>query len=842
MDFGVIEVEAVDGARLNRYLKSCAGIFAFAAFFMIGSINPVWANKISFDIPSQPLDKALVSFAETSGVQVLYKSEYTQGVISNRVHGIYEPSQALDKLIRGKALVYKFTAPDSLTLEKKIFGKTSLSLEPVEDNEGGDSFLLSENQMTENSETERDIEKPIKLPEMNVFDRMDPSSPLSTLYKVPDASTATKTNTPIIETPMAIQVVPKSVLGDQQAFSLEEALNNVSGVFPAQGFNSYDTFILRGFKTFDHFRNGFRLQTGLLATTGNRETANLERIEVLKGPASILFGRVEPGGIVNLVTKKPQAKPYFSMQQQIGSYDLYRTTVDATGSLNQDDSLLYRLNVAYEDKGSFRQFVNSDHFFVAPVLQWRISDRTQMTLELDHKNGSSTLDYGVPAIGDRPADLPVGRNLGAAFSEIEVEETIVGFNWSHAFNENWEVKHLSNYYDSLENDNVLVSAGLQADNRTLDRIYFALRDNEVTSYNTNLYLTGKVETFGVKHTVLFGGDYLYLKSESLAIGSSDVIPSVDIFNPAPFDSVPVRDRSLDFEVGSKQKAFGFSFQDQIELPHNVHFLAGFRYDNAKLESGRATTVETQQDKISPRFGLLWRPVKEVSFYGNYVENFGLPNAFNSVAVNGVPLEAETAQQFEAGIKTELLDGRLSATLAWFQLTKQNVSTPNSDPALAALGFIEQTGEAQSEGVELDITGELLPGWKLIANYAYTDTEITKSNDGNQGNQLLNVPMHAGKIWTTYAFQNKPLEGLKFGGGVTLRGESEGNNENDFQLPGYALFDLMTSYTMNVGKSRVTAQLNAKNLFDKKYFPSSTNRSIITVGTPRSFLGSLRVEF
>lgn len=857
MNVGVVEVKDLDEARLSRCLMKFVKVLFLVGIYLTGSFNLVWANKVSFDIPLQSLDAALVSFAEKSGIQVVYKSEYTRGIISNKIRGVYEPSQALDKLIKGKALAYKFTAPDSLTLEKKIFGKTSLSLKPIEDDEGRDSIILTEkydllaendtqNPKTKDSKIKGDIRGPVALPEINVFEKFYPGSPWSTEYKVENSATATKTNTPIIKTPVAIQVVPKSVFGDQQALSLEESLNNVSGVFPTQSTNLFESFSLRGFNTFDYYRDGVRFQSSS-TQTGPRETGNLERIEVLKGPASILFGRIEPGGIINLVTKKPQETPYYSLQQQFGSYNLFRTALDATGSLNQDNSLLYRLNFVYEDKESFRDFVDSDHVFFAPVLQWRVSERTQITFDIEYKNGNSTPDYGFPALGDRPVSLPVNRNLGESFAIAEFEEALVGFNWSHAFNDMWTIKNSFNAQFTEEDDDVVLPLSIQADNRTLTRFFAGFRDNKTTTYTTNLDLTGDVEMFGVKHTVLIGGDYFDFAQRALLIDNFS-FPSIDVFNPVN-SGTPVKDPADDFLVDNDEEWFGIYFQDQIQLPHNIHLLAGFRYDNARIETnfsnslGVTTTTVSEQSNVSPRFGLLWQPIKEVSFYGNYVENFGIPNVGNRGS-NGDPLEAETAQQFEVGIKSELFDGRFSATLAWFQLTKQNIATADPDPVQAALGFFVQTGEAKNQGIELDITGEPLPGWSLIANYAYTDSEITKANNATQGNRFPNVPEHAGNIWTTYAFQNKPLKGLKLGGGLTLRGEREGNNENNFQMPGYTLLNLMTSYAMNVGKSRVTAQLNAKNLFDKEYFPSSSGfgRGRITVGTPRSFLGSIRVEY
>ncbi len=838
-------MRVVDEARLNLYVIKNVRMFVLTVFFATVLFNPAWASKIPFDIPSQSLDAALASFAETSGVHVLYKAEYTRGVVSNRIRGNYEPSQALTKMIEKKALTYKFTGPDSLTLKKKLFGKTSLSLKPVKDDEARERydfpkkrFLLAESEAgsrkIRDSETEEGDEESFELKEVSVFERIKRNT--STQYKVPDASTATKTNTPIIETPMAIQVVPKLVISDQQALTLEESLNNVSGVFPTQGFGLVESFNLRGFNTFDYYRDGVRFQSAL-TQTGSREMANLERIEVLKGPASILFGRIEPGGMINLVTKKPQQTPYYSLQLQSGSYDLFRTTIDATGSLDQKNSLLYRFNFSHEDKGSFRQFVDNDHIFFAPVLQWKISDRTQLTVEMEYKKGKSAPDFGVPAVDGRPIDIPVERSLGESFAEAEFEEIMLGFNWSHALNDQWAVRHRFNVQFTDENDDVVVPGTLQADNRTLTRTFAGFRDNKTDTYTTSLDLIGKLEGLGAKHTLLIGGDYYNFNSRGLFI-SNDTFSSIDIFNPVHSGS-PTKNSTSIFD--SDEEWFGLYFQDQAELPHNVHLLAGFRYDFAKTASGSKT--EAEQSKVSPRFGLLWRPIQELSLYSNYVENFGVPNASSS-GVDGQPLKAEIANQWEAGIKTELFDGRFSATLAWFQLTKQNVVTGHPDPVLAAQNISVQTGEVRNRGIEFDITGELLPGWKVIANYAYTDSEITSVNDDTLGNRFPNVPEHAGNIWSTYAFQNRPLNGLKFGGGITVRGEREGNKENNFQMPGYTLANLMTSYAMKAGKSRITTQLNVKNLFDKKYFSNSIGfgRGRITVGAPRTFLGTLRIEY
>lgn len=796
---------------LNKTLLRHIRQLVCAMLILIIGDQTYASASIALDLPAAPLPQALDQLAKTMKLRITHNADAVTKKMAPALKGNYAANEALAYLL----------ADSGLYAQKINTGE----------------YHVAQASTSSNTAT--------KLPEITVTGDTDPNSPYSTLYKVPEASTATKTDTPIMQTPMAIQVVPKAVLNDQQAITLEQSLNNISGVFPGQGFNGIESFNIRGFNTFDYYRNGVRFQSAL-TQTGNREIANLERIEVLKGPASILFGRIEPGGMINLVPKTPQATPYYSLQQQFGSYNLYRTTLDATSALTQDGSFLYRLNFAYENTGSFRDFVDNNHVFLAPVLQWRVSDRTQITAEMEYKTGKFTPDYGFPAIGNRPANLPINRQLGESFNSGHYDEITAGFHWSHALNDNWEVKHRFYLQRTDQDDNVAIPLALQADNRTLDRFFGGFRNNKVETYTTNLDVTGKFETFGLQHTVLMGGDYYNFNNTGLLIDNFN-FPSIDIFNPI-YGGTTVRDPADDFFIDTRENWFGLYFQDQVKLPYNVHLLAGFRYDNAEIKAdntfaGVTTPSRSKQEKISPRVGVLWQPIKAVSFYGNYVENFGSPNLF-ATGPTGQSLQAETAQQWEAGIKTDLLNGRFSATVAWFQLTKQNMAIGHPDPQLALQGFSVSTGEARNEGVEVDLTGELLPGWSVIANYAYIDSEITRTNDGTQGNRFPNVSKHAGNIWTTYDFQHERLRGLKVGGGVTLRGKREGNRENDFQMPGYAVFNLMTSYAMKFGKTRVTAQLNVNNLFDEEYFPSSGgfNRVRIAVGTPRVFLGSIRVEY
>ncbi|MGQ0594441.1 MAG: TonB-dependent siderophore receptor [Gammaproteobacteria bacterium] len=675
-------------------------------------------------------------------------------------------------------------------------------------------------------------------------------------YHVPNAATATKTETPLMETPVSIQIVPQQVLRDQQVIRFDEALENVSGVYRLGGDGIVEGFLLRGFQADAYYRDGVRVQ---FLDVGVRETANLERIEVLKGPAAVLYGRIEPGGLVNLVTKEPLPSPYYSLQQQMGSFDFYRTTVDATGPLTRDDTLAYRLNLAYQNAGSFREFVESDRVLVAPVLRLDLGDRTQASLYLEYQHENEFNDQGIPVIGNRPAPIPRERNLQEPGGRFTFDQVRAGFEGSHAFNERWTLRHRFDalFADVTASPDVVLLTGPEDPANCTQRSCFLVRDTfsgpkEDRTYYTTLDLSGKFETWGVDHTLLVGGDYWrHPRNFRLEVRS---VPSIDIFNPMhvpiDFPSQPILGTVT---VDNEEEWYGLYLQDQAQLPYHVHLLAGFRYDYATIRDRLSGTDTSQDDAITPRFGLVWRPLPPLSLYGNYVESFGRSNGRS---VTGF-LPPQGAQQWEIGVKTDLLDGHLTGSLAWFELTKQGLPVADPDPGRAAAGFVVPLGEARNRGLELDIAGEIGPGWKLIGSYAYSDSEITEDRQalfdeegnvigftpGNQGHRFFGVPRFGGSLWTTYELQAGELRGLKLAGGIVARGQAEGDVANEFQIPGYAVVNLMAGYTWRRGPSQVSLQLNVDNLLDKEYFlPSAFGQRFVGVGAPRSFLGMIRVDF
>ncbi|MCB1986279.1 MAG: TonB-dependent siderophore receptor [Burkholderiales bacterium] len=677
-------------------------------------------------------------------------------------------------------------------------------------------------------------------------------------YILPDTETATRTNTPIMETPFSVKVVPKQVFRDQQATRLDQVLQNVSGVNrEVSNAGLADGITLRGFQVFP-FRDGFRFEDQ--NSNGRRDMANIDRVEVLKGPGSILYGQAEPGGIINMVTKKPLKTPFHQLEQQFGSFDFYRTTLDSTGPLGA--GLGYRVNLAYENASSFRNFVNGERVFVAPVLRWDVSPRTQITLEIDYLHGRNTPDNGIPADGNRPLNVPRERFFGEPFNQAKYDDIVAGLNWSHAFNDQWRIRHRF-YSEILRSDVTNVTtpfAGiiLSDDRRSVRRQLEVLRNARNESYYTTVDLAGNFETWGIKHRVLFGADYYREDTRwGFVEESEDALEfdSLGIANPIyQTGGPPPINAATDFpgdDIDETEQWFGIFAQNQMELPYDVHVLAGLRYDRVRVrefERGESTG-EPPDDALTPRAGLLWRPVPALAFYGSYTENF---SGSNGLARQGGKLPPESAQQWEVGLKSELLNGKLLTTFAYYDLTKQNVAVP--DPVNPF--FSRTIGELAVRGFEFDIQGELLPGWRVIGAYAYTpfakilrdqslvlddDENVIGTNSGNTGKRFDDVPRHNVSIWTTYEIQQGILYGLKLGAGVITVSQRQADLANTAQAPGYAIVNLMAGYTYKLNKATLRFQLNAENIFDRHYF-ASTNGLRFMPGVPRSVLGLISIVF
>lgn len=681
-----------------------------------------------------------------------------------------------------------------------------------------------------------------------------------TAYKVWNATAATKTNTPIMNTPVSIQVVPQQVISDQQAVVIDEAVRNISNVYTVPYVGLQGGYYIRGFLDYSYYQDGVKVNP--FAALPPRDTVDLQQVEVVKGPASILYGRIQPGGLVNLTTKRPATEPHYEIQQLFGSYSQYRTLLNATGPLNEDKSLLYRFDLAYQNENSFRDGLHDYHIFVAPKIFWQPTEDTSGTLYLNFYNGRDGIDTGIPAIYDQNAPkswnsvaaVPRSRNFGSNDTSLRTKTDFrIGYNFTHSFDKDWQItQRLDLSFRDIPEPWVDVytpaASGCTPGACTISRDVGLLLTTEQTYYGS-LELTGHFDTFGLSHRLLAGVDGHRRNDDYTYPFNFGGVPSVDLFF-TPYPTGLTQFATAPDYIGHdtyKESWFGAYLQDQIELPYNFHLLTGFRYDSASNSQRNVTLFpdpsvsghSLHSDAVKPRAALLWRPIPELSLYGSYVEGFGVANG---VGTNRTPLPPEEARQWEAGAKAELLDGRLTATASWFDIVKTNVRSPLGGFG-SAIGIVQATGAVRSTGVEFDIQGQVLPEVKIIGSYANTDTKVIADTlAAKVGNRWWGVPRNAGSLWAVYEPEFEPVRGFAFGAGFVARGPVEVDPANSFTLPGYATVDLMSRYGFEYEKKKVTFQFNVGNLLDKTYYITSGWLGGFLPGAPRHFRGSVKVEF
>ncbi|MBY6241991.1 TonB-dependent siderophore receptor [Methylosinus sp. Sm6] len=703
-------------------------------------------------------------------------------------------------------------------------------------------------------------------------------------YVARDAGTATKTDTPIRETPVSVNVVPKQVIVDQAITNLTDALENVPGVRSNNNELEGHNFKIRGFQSIYIYRNNLAIPGGESNPSGF-DTANIERIEVLKGPASVLFGRGEPGGLINIITKEPLAQPRFVVEQQIGSYDHYRTTWDVSTPVDAVPGLAYRVSGAYQNNGSFRQFQGGERVLIAPVISYRPTEWTDFTFDAQYLGQRAQSDIGMPTIGSAPANLPLSRSFQEPNDPRDhIESFNIGYRFRQNLDENWKFTNRFHYAATPTSEKTMITMFcgfpycVNSDMRTLPRIgeYQWLSGRTIS---TNLDLEGKFATFEAKHDFLMGLDYFNGQYDYF-FGDSGSAPSIDIYNPV-YGISPATYWAAKVGVGYKghsselRQQKGFYVQDHVKfLDDKAHLLLGARYDVAEVTRGavdsfggdysasvaaataaryRATTrVDTAW---SPRAGLVYDVLPQASVYGSYSQSFGANNGFD---VNGANLGPQRGYQWEVGAKAEPLDG-LTATLALFQITRSGIPTrdySSPDPTAQKLAGLQR-----SRGVELDVVGRVSDRWTVIANYAYLDAKVIADAPknpldpfgyaGTSGlylNHLDNAPRHSGKIFLTYDFGEGGL-GLRVGGGVTAATHAWGDKQNTFLIPGWARLDAFASYTTLYEGHKVTAQINLRNITNTRYYASVDNLfnyynpplSAIPA-PPFTAIGSLRFEW
>jgi iron complex outermembrane receptor protein len=654
-------------------------------------------------------------------------------------------------------------------------------------------------------------------------------------------------DTPLKELPQSVQVLTSEVMAAIGATKLDNVLDFASSVARQNTFGGlWDSFAIRGFAGDEntpsgYLVNGFNAGRGF---SGRRDASNIERIEVLKGPGSALYGRAEPGGTINIVTKKPSFKPEGSIELAGGSWSNKRIAADYTGPLSS--AVAFRINGAYENSDSFRDFFTSKRASVTPSIIAKLGESTSLSYELEWTQQEAPFERGVVATAAGVLGIvPQSRFLGEPGDGVtKIHALGHQLVLQHDFSSNWSLLAGAGYRDSsfkgFSSDPELVF-GRQAfyqPTATLNTLLSRqrrYRDFSAKDLSGRVELSGRAMTGALTHHVLVGVDYYHYDLDQLQnrFRPSLANPNgINVYAPV-YGQMPVPGPFVNTQ--EKQKATGVYAQDQMDLSDQWKLLAGVRYDSfdGDLLDLRGINARQKQSKTatSPRAGLVFEPTSNISVYASFSKGFR-PNS--GADATGSAFKPETSESSELGLKFAGLNGALNGTVAVYNAKKSNFLT--SDPVNS--GFSIAAGEAKSKGLEVDVAGKLTDDLSLNASYAYTDAYVSKAaadfNFGFSlpaGSRLINIPKSSANVLLVRDFH---IGNAKWsaGAGATYVGDRLGETGvPTFVLPSYTLFNLLGSYEPT---SQLKFTLNVSNVTDKDYYPSSYARIWVTPGQPRAF--------
>lgn len=664
---------------------------------------------------------------------------------------------------------------------------------------------------------------PIELDAVQVVGRRDDGS------YVADETLASKTRLALRRLPQSVRVLPRQVIDDLGATRLDATLDYVGGISRQNDFGGlWDNFAVRGLPGNENTGSA-TLLNGLAGNRGYhapRDTANVERIEFLKGPAAALYGASEPGGTLNIVTKRPQWRRATALEAYAGSHDAYRLAADTTGPLGE--SWAYRLNVATEDRHAARDFVRTRRRFVAPAFTWRLGEATTLDYDGEWLRHRAPLDRGTVAIDGRLGAVPRTRFLGEpGDGDIVVDNRSHQLVLDHDLGERWSLRAAASWRDGDLHGFSTEPTAVQADDRTLWR---QRRYRHYTSQDRALQaeLRGELGAGAVRHEVLAGVegfDYTLAQLTLRARPSAAAPYALDLFAPVYGQASPAPGPFVD--TRETQRGAAVYLQDAIGLGQDWTLLLGLRHDRHRqvLEDRRSGGRFAQSpSRTTPRIGLSYAPGRRWSAYLNAGASFR-PNSASDVWHGTGTARApapETGRAYELGGKWEALDGRLGGTVALFDIVKRNVLT--GDPANA--GNQIAAGRVRSRGIEGDLSGQLGEAWRINASFAWTDVEVLEDNTLYVGGSLINVPELIASVLAVHerAIGNGMRLGL--GGGLTHTGKRLGEAytqaQHDagtapFELPAYTIAKLVAYWRID---ARLRLSLDVDNLFDRRYYTSA----------------------
>lgn len=646
-------------------------------------------------------------------------------------------------------------------------------------------------------------------------------------YVHPNSRGATRTDTPIREVPQAVRVIGTQQIEDLGALRLADTVDYVSGVARLNDFGgTWDNYAIRGFSSTDmgFLVNGF---PGSRGYNPPRDTATVERFEFLKGPAGAVYGSSEPGGTINIVTKKPKFSTHNVAEFSVGSRGLRRGTFDSTGALGS--SVAYRLNAMVEEGDSRSDLLGNNRTLFAPALTWLVDSRTTLNYEGEFLRADTPLDRGVINVRGVLDTLPRDRVLNEPGDDnMTLTSDTHQLTLERTLADNWRAKLGASYKESTFDGHYTEATSLAADNRTLNRqaTWRQLPSRDVA---VQAELEGKFSTGAIGHTLLVGAEAsrLWMNTEILRSANTPI----DIYAPVygtPAPALTMRTSSSD----ERQRVKAVFVQDQLSLSPQWKLLVGLRHDDYSQElDNRVAKTSTSRDQsaVSPRAGLTWLPNDWTSLYVSAGKSF---RANNGTDIAGNAFDPQRSTAYEAGWKLQTRDERLGATFAVYDIAKTNVLTASDVP-----GYSVAAGKIKSTGFEADVYGQVDRHWRVSGNLSYDDARVTQDKTLPSGARLANVPEWSAGL---LAMREDTLaSGRRYGigAGVNYVGNRAGNNADTYSLPGYTTARLTSWWQLT---KAVRLAVDVHNLFDRTYYTSSWNNLYVMPGAERSIVARLKV--
>lgn len=793
-------------APLARLVRAAAFGLALSASM------PLLAEPVSIDLPAQPLASALTSLGAQTNLQILFNPAQLASLRSRALRGEMEPLQALDSLLKGTNVRYQV--------------------------DGNRISLIASNA----------DDQAVSLPAQTIEGRIEGQSSF-----VPKTSnTASKTNTPLVEIPQSVSVITRAQMEAQGAQSVTEALRYVPGVkVETYGLDpkGYDWLFIRGFngQSTSDYLNGLRQQTNDYALFRSEPYA-LERVDVLRGPSSTLFGQGDAGGVINRVSKKPTADQINEVQLLAGSHERHQGQFDVGGALDEQKQFLYRVVGLYREANTQVEYddgheLEDDRQYIAPSFTWAPDEDTSLTLLTDFlrdRNGGSLFVYSKP--NGHTTNTLLGDH---SFNHFDQDQYSLGYEFRHRFNDTLEFRQNLRYGQvDLTFNNLLPALITNTGTvvRTADR-----RQQHMDTFAVDNQLQWDFNTGSIRHILLTGIDYSWQDADvtfyrNLPQGFGGQTPPLNANNPVYGQPIPTPgpgNSLTQADYNQTIEQLGAYIQDQIYFDDHWLLTLGGRHDRVRndfdnnIAGGRSTNQK--DDAFTGRVGLTYLTDFGLAPYVSYAESFA-PNT--GVSSQGSTFEPSEAKQWEVGVKYQPHDDLL-LTLAAYDLTKTNILTAERNSIGGTTGFNVAEGEQRSRGIEAEARLKLDEHWDILGSYTYTKAQITRSNDNNQGNRPANVPEHMTSAWVNYNFTDGSLRGLTLGAGARYVGSMYGTNANDFGADSYTLFDASASYQLT---RNVTLAVYAQNLLNEKYTATCDSATSCYLGLERNLMTSVKYSW